>query len=97
MEKLLAALTFPADKMNHFIVAAFLALAMTVAGVKVFGLALWFACMMATWSVALLATAKELYDYEHPEQHTADIIDALVSIGGALFVDACVYVGHVLR
>ena len=56
------------DKQLHFAVGAIL-----------FGMLFRWLNYDALFAVAVVAIAKEAYDFYHPKQHTADIFDAMAS------------------
>ena len=63
----------PADKQMHFISGLIIAAVLT----PFIG---WYSVVL----VAMIATAKELYDYLHPESHTADFWDWVATTLGGL-------------
>ena len=63
----------PADKQMHAIGGFLIALVLT----PFIG---WYSVVL----VAMIATAKELYDYLHPESHTADFWDWVATTLGGL-------------
>jgi len=82
MEKLFALLAklsspripVPLDKQTHFVIGALLGLVFSVV------IGYW-----AILIVALIAVAKEVYDYKHPLIHTCDFYDWLATtLGGIL-------------
>ena len=70
----------PADKQAHFSAGAILAL------VAYFLIGYW-----ALLLVAIVAGAKEWYDYKHPN-HTADFYDWLATVLGAIVTLGVIYV-----
>lgn len=64
----------PLDKQAHFNLGA------TLAFVTYFVIGYW-----ALLLVAIVAGAKEWYDYKHPN-HTADVWDWVATVAGALLV-----------
>ena len=64
----------PVDKFLHFICGFIIAAVLTP-----------FIGFYAVVIVAIIAALKEIYDYLHPESHTADFWDLIVTVlGGAL-------------
>ena len=64
----------PCDKQMHFISGFIIAAALTP-----------FIGFHAVAIVAIIAALKEIYDYLHPDKHTADILDwVATTLGGAL-------------
>lgn len=48
---------------------------------------------IAMWTVLLIASGKEVYDYMHRDSHTPDIWDLIATLCGAV-VCASVLIGH---
>ena len=67
---------FDKDKQSHAVIGAFLG-----------GMAFLIDPSLSFLSIVAIAVGKEIYDYRHPDKHTADVADALVTVGaGALGV-----------
>lgn len=63
----------PADKQMHFICGFIIAVVLTP-----------FIGFYSVAIVAIIAALKEIYDYMHPESHTADIWDWVATTLGGL-------------
>jgi hypothetical protein len=90
MEKLFALLAklsspripVPLDKQAHFVTGA----VMSLFGYLIFG---YYSLIL----VALIAVAKEYYDYLHPNIHTCDFYDWLATVLGGVFALTLIYLG----
>lgn len=78
IDKITALMSWPQDKLQHFIVGVFIYAAAHFWGV-VIGMA----------AVVVAAVGKEIFDYLHKENHTPDLKDALVTIAGGVVGLVC--------
>lgn len=81
----------PQDKVDHFIAGCAIALLSCIIFSVFYKPIYTFYISMGM--VSLAGLGKELYDYYHPENHTADIFDALATLAGGFCVS---YVAMVL-
>lgn len=72
---------FQLDKVAHFLVGAVIGL---ICG---YVFLLWVGVVVATF----VGAVKELYDYQHPDAHTADGYDLLATVAGAVVVTPLVW------
>ena len=74
----------PIDKCLHFLAGGF------VAGIVY---ALTTSHWWAVGVTAVVGITKEIYDYFHPEDHTAEVLDAIATLAGAvpLLLVVCIH------
>lgn len=65
--------SIPADKQGHFI-----------AGVLCYVAAHFLSPIAGLAAVAIMAIAKEIYDYMHRDNHTPEFLDAVATMAGGL-------------
>jgi len=71
MDKLLALLNWPTDKLQHFVV-----------GVLIYAVLHFADPLIGLGAVAVAAVGKEIYDWLNKENHTPDAWDAVVTVAG---------------
>lgn len=92
IEKLIALLSWPADKLNHFVVSALIALGVAFVAVH---FTTWNkAAALALWAVIIVGVVKECYDSRHKDKHTVDLFDALAGMAGGVLVVFAMIVSH---
>ena len=76
-------MNIPRDKRLHFITGAGGGFLMTILGLLI-GLTPFFSVCAGTGLGIVAGIGKEIYDHFHPEAHTAEILDAVSTITGAI-------------
>lgn len=78
IDKITALMSWPQDKLQHFIV-----------GVLVYAAAHFLGIWVGLIAVVVAAVGKEIFDWFHKENHTPDPWDAIVTIAGGVVGFVC--------
>jgi hypothetical protein len=84
----------PHDKVMHLVCGAALGAVLIAAMAPFVSISLMLACLLSFLIVSGVGFAKEVYDYLHPENHTADFWDFLATAAGGLACSSIGYFGY---